>query len=127
MSDQAAARADELRQLEEELATHAHALRVRDIRAQIEQHKARLLPPLREWHHVEFLSAGKQVQSMILDAATQSFKGTGEYHPQTKVGEGYYVVEDGEMIGLVDMKGVAMSEPSPEHRLGTIHTTQPYA
>lgn len=129
MTDVAAERATEIQQLTEELAVHQHAVKVRALREQIAEHAAALAPPVREWHRVEFLSAGKAILSNEMHPETKTFKPTGEYEPRTVVAEGYLVIEDGALVAVVDLEGKELQpheHPAPEHRVRTLHTSQPY-
>lgn len=86
------------------------------------------IPVKREWHKVEFLTRGqiaKEPEAMheervslvpgppgtvpqrVVDKVLVGWK-PREYHPQQVMGHGYYVVEDGRVVGLTDEQGKAL-------------------
>jgi hypothetical protein len=131
MPDVTEQRATEIAALTEQLAGLKHEMTARGLREQIAEHAALLAPPVREWHRIEFLSAGKRKAKVAADGALLVGAGaeSTEYHPQDVVAEGYLVIEDGEVVAVVDRDGKPIADdahPAPEHRVRAVLQTSPF-
>lgn len=112
---------EEVEQLKAELANLKREVAARALANEIA--KAALAPPVREWHRVVYFTKGRRNPSMIVGQDGEGWQSREE------CGTGYYVVEDGVVVAIVDPAGHPLphGEPSHEHKVGEILRTSPFA
>lgn len=110
---------EEVAALRAELAELKRGLVAQQLRDEIAAHKAE---PAREWHRVVFVTKGRRKPGALIGQ-----DGPG-WDAQSECGSGYYVVEDGVVLGVVDDQGKPLphGEPSHEHEVRQVLTTCPY-